>query len=221
MLAQQVFPLATEEPPQFPGGSGTTRAAKCWRSTNVWNSYRPLTWIGSVSYLGTGLAVVGQQPDVSSRHVVSLTDDGRCHAQVETCSPSIVLPSLRFLLGPGSADRLPLRREPVQATHWCTRRKRRSCWGPELREDSTMAPWLPVTIPTQASCPQHGGAHPQHRPPPRRGTGGGKCSLSFLAAPRRRSQAVQLSVPTARTLPQPGSPLLSRGSGRGSPPERD
>lgn len=98
----------------LPAASWKTRPAKCWRSPKVPHS-APISF-GS-SYLGAGLAVVWQKPNVSSRHVVSLPNDGRRHPQVESRSLSMGLSWLCLLLGPGSADHVPLRREPMQATH--------------------------------------------------------------------------------------------------------
>lgn len=97
-------------------------------------------------YLGTGLAVVGQQPDVSSRHVVSLANDGGHHAQVESCSRSTVPPRLGVPLGPGSADRLPVRGEAVQTAHWRAGKQgeQQLSW-PELRRcHSPPAPRSPA-----------------------------------------------------------------------------
>lgn len=68
-------------------------------------------------YLGAGLAVVWQQPNVSSCHVVSFPNDRWSHPQVESRSLSMRLSWLCLLLGPGSADHVPLRREPMQTTH--------------------------------------------------------------------------------------------------------
>lgn len=105
----------------------------------------------STSYLGTGLAVVWQKPNVSLRHVVSLTKDGRCHSQVESCSPSTVL--LQLLLDPGSADHLSLCREPVQATHWCTTKQEKK-W---LLEPRAAAGWYhgPLARPSPPSLRLH------------------------------------------------------------------
>lgn len=85
------------------------------KSTNPWDCRGTQVSDPGSGYLCTGLAVVGLEPHVPPCHVVSLAQDGRCHAQVERRSWH-----LWGLPGPGSADCLALRGEPVHPTH-CSR----------------------------------------------------------------------------------------------------
>lgn len=132
-MLHQGHPAATKGHPAVPRSPNRTNPCHSTQASDL----------GS-SYLCTGLAVVGQEPHVPPCHVVSLAQDGWCHAQVERRSCQLwVLP------GPGSADCLALHWEPVHPTH-CSRSQwdGRRHQGAEAQEGRTE----PLGSPSLTPC---------------------------------------------------------------------